>query len=389
MKVGILTFHSQLNYGGVLQCWALQSALAEMGHDVVVIDRWMKRDNSTLYRGYANASLRNWCSMIIKSCLGAGSLAQWRRWVRTKRFISEHLHLSSYHFFSWTEAPADLCLDCLVVGSDQVWHMNSWSGPWAYLLEGAPDIPSIAYAASFGMKSIPRDLYERYYEGLRNFDAISCREAEGCKIVHDMGLDSTHVADPTLLQNDKWWRLAIGGKDICVQRKNLVCYFLSENVVAAYSEVEKFACKNKWHAEIFTIEGATLPIIRSLKDWRLRMGRTRVKFNLSAGPAEFLRAVMRADEVITDSFHGLMFACIFGKRIRFIRPRNEVRANMFSRIDEFVRKFTVGRVLVDDMDEALTLVANNSEVMYDRTRLDAWIAASRSWLKDNLERKLK
>ncbi len=27
MKIGILTFHSQLNYGGVLQCRALQTAL--------------------------------------------------------------------------------------------------------------------------------------------------------------------------------------------------------------------------------------------------------------------------------------------------------------------------------------------------------------------------
>ena len=27
MKIGILTFHSQLNYGRVLQCWALQTGL--------------------------------------------------------------------------------------------------------------------------------------------------------------------------------------------------------------------------------------------------------------------------------------------------------------------------------------------------------------------------
>ena len=40
MKIGILTFHSQLNYGGVLQCWALQTALEDLGHEVVVIDRW-------------------------------------------------------------------------------------------------------------------------------------------------------------------------------------------------------------------------------------------------------------------------------------------------------------------------------------------------------------
>ena len=31
MKIGILTFHSQLNYGGVLQCWALKTVLEGMG----------------------------------------------------------------------------------------------------------------------------------------------------------------------------------------------------------------------------------------------------------------------------------------------------------------------------------------------------------------------
>ena len=30
MKLGILTFHSQLNYGGVLQCWALVQALTHL-----------------------------------------------------------------------------------------------------------------------------------------------------------------------------------------------------------------------------------------------------------------------------------------------------------------------------------------------------------------------
>ena len=31
MKIGILTFHSQLNYDGILQCWALQTALEKLG----------------------------------------------------------------------------------------------------------------------------------------------------------------------------------------------------------------------------------------------------------------------------------------------------------------------------------------------------------------------
>lgn len=35
MKLGIHTFHSQLNYGVVLQCWTLKTALEGMGHEVV------------------------------------------------------------------------------------------------------------------------------------------------------------------------------------------------------------------------------------------------------------------------------------------------------------------------------------------------------------------
>ena len=37
MKIGILTFHSQLNYGGVLQCWALQTVLAKQIQDYVYV----------------------------------------------------------------------------------------------------------------------------------------------------------------------------------------------------------------------------------------------------------------------------------------------------------------------------------------------------------------
>ena len=40
MRVGILTLHAQTNYGAVLQAYALRSAIAAMGHDAMVIDRW-------------------------------------------------------------------------------------------------------------------------------------------------------------------------------------------------------------------------------------------------------------------------------------------------------------------------------------------------------------
>ena len=38
MRVGILTFHRAINYGAVLQCYALKETLSSLGHDVYVID---------------------------------------------------------------------------------------------------------------------------------------------------------------------------------------------------------------------------------------------------------------------------------------------------------------------------------------------------------------
>ena len=39
MKIGILTQPLHTNYGGLLQCWALQRALREMGHEAWVVQR--------------------------------------------------------------------------------------------------------------------------------------------------------------------------------------------------------------------------------------------------------------------------------------------------------------------------------------------------------------
>ena len=79
MKIGILTFHSQLNYGGVLQCWALKKALEDMGHEAVVIDRWIDPKNARLNGPLGMFSAKTWFGIIIKSLFGCG---QWRQVLR-------------------------------------------------------------------------------------------------------------------------------------------------------------------------------------------------------------------------------------------------------------------------------------------------------------------
>ena len=38
MKIGILTFHRGNNYGGILQCYALQQVLKSLGHSVEIVN---------------------------------------------------------------------------------------------------------------------------------------------------------------------------------------------------------------------------------------------------------------------------------------------------------------------------------------------------------------
>lgn len=85
MKIGILTFHSQLNYGGVLQCWALQTALERLGHEAVVVDRWLDKGNTKLEREYPNWGLRQWCKFEIRSMLGLSDMNPLFRVSRTAK----------------------------------------------------------------------------------------------------------------------------------------------------------------------------------------------------------------------------------------------------------------------------------------------------------------
>ena len=120
MKIGILTFHSQLNYGGVLQCWALQTVLENIGHEVVVINRWLDDNDDLLEYGYNMFNPKQWIRFAIRSLLGLGDASLWLRVKRT--FLKKYIQCTPYHFVEWKDAPKDLGVDMLVVGSDQVWN---------------------------------------------------------------------------------------------------------------------------------------------------------------------------------------------------------------------------------------------------------------------------
>ena len=399
MKIGILTFHSQLNYGGVLQCWALQTALEKLGHEVVVIDRWQDKDNSWLEKGYDEYGMFQWIKFLVRSAMGLGNINQWLRVRRTKRFLTEHLRLTPYHLFDWKDAPKELGIDMFVVGSDQVWHCGDWGDPRVYLLEGAPKIPAIAYAASFGLTELPKYLSERdgdslaepvYRAGLKKFKAISCRESEGVSLCRKLGFKAEHVLDPTLLVNKADWECLIR-----VEKKHsktrVVCYLLGTDYKIVLQRLVRFSRENDCEVEIFVDQWVfyALPMPTSASkfvQWATGLKRKvfgKVRICDSAGPIEFVRAIANADFVVSDSFHALMFSIIFGRKVRILAPKSSHRKKMFARIEEFASKMT-WQVVVDSLDAALKSFVDDDVATIDST----WLESRRGESLDFLQRSI-
>lgn len=382
MKIGILTFHSQLNYGGILQCWALQTAFEKLGYEVVVIDRWLSADNVALECGYNQFNIKKWTKFLVRSFLALGDTNQWLRVRRTKKFLKLHIKRTPYHFVEWKDAPENLGVDILVVGSDQVWHCGDWSDPKVYLLEDAPRIPAMAYAASFGMSQVSAEYVDLYKRGLAKFCAISCREGEGVRICRCLGFNATHVADPTLLS---FYREPTERKT----QGDLVCYFLSEKVEDHWQELESFARKNKCKVTIFENGAHLLPLPTNLarvKQWFKCHARnlfSLIRVKSSAGPQEFFNAFKGARYVVSDSFHALMFAICNNCDTRMIRPSSPVRRQMFARIEEFA-DHTDGPLVSDSVSAALESLSKGEKVVYDYEWINRRCSESLEWLMSAL-----
>lgn len=385
MRIGILTLHSQTNYGGVLQAYALQCTLESLGHEVVVIDRWMDEGNSLLNGILSCRSPVAWMKFLCRGLLGFGDFAHLIRCRRTKRMLPTLLHLSKYSFCHWKDAPAELGIDLLVVGSDQVWNPGALRNGQAYLLKGAPNIPAISYAASFGVKSLPREWESSYREGLGRFKSISVREEEGGAIVSALDFSAVHVVDPVFLADPKIWDRF---RPMAKRRrgKKLVCYFIHEPLGDVLADLRRFSSKHECDVEVF-LGGPWQEIPRRFKEWlsifsgfSRAMLVPRLHLRSIATPDEFVGEIAAADWVVTDSFHGLMFSTVFRKCVRVLKPNRASVDGGFSRLSEFVAAQLHGGVLADDLNVALRSATDNQPILYNLEGLTRARRDSYMWL---------
>ena len=124
MKIGIITLPLHINYGGILQAYALQTYLERRGHEVKVIDY---NGDQSLRLSIKNMPLV-YAKRILKKLIGnpvpvflEQTLNRERALVRqnTDKFIKRYIHRHLITDFSQIKAGD---FDAFVVGSDQVWR---------------------------------------------------------------------------------------------------------------------------------------------------------------------------------------------------------------------------------------------------------------------------
>lgn len=388
MKIGILTFHSQLNYGGVLQCWALQQALIRLGHDVVVIDRWWDKANYQLWRGVDKWGWRDWARLIKHALVATGELSILLRQWRTIHWMRREWKLTPYHFSEWREV-RDAGLDAICVGSDQVWSYTKGFNTRPYLLDGAPKVPAIAYAVSMGMPQLPDDASKKLFsEGARRFSTISVRERTGQEILASVGVATAHVADPTLMIGREFWHEMFPRRE----RRRLVAYIISESIAPQLPILKAFAKREHCKVDVL-LDVVNNPIYyagplhswRNAVKWVLRLldnWFSPVRIHSAAGPIEFVKYFSRAKWVVSDSFHALMFSTVYGKNVRLLRPTIPFRVRMFSRISDFVQDFVEGQAVSESMDEALKSFSQGESITFREGLIAAFVKKSQDWLSN-------
>ena len=313
MKIGILTQPLYCNYGGLIQCYALQQTLQNMGHEAIVLQReWNRRYT---FKGACIYYIRHIVKMLI------GRRGSWHYYVaqekrdyiaqNTYKFIEKHIVPRSKHCYTTDELKQEverLQLDAIIVGSDQVWRPYYSPCQPNYFLDFLPadsKIKRISYAASFGGDNwsfSPRQTIQ-CRELLKRFNAVSVREKSAIKLCKEhFGVDAIQVLDPTMLLEQDDYRTVVGVLKTKRGKGNLFCYVLDKSVeklniiktVAKRTNKKPFESMPELPDTIYNLYGdIDRCIFPPLENW--------------------LSSFVEADMVITDSFHGTVFSIIFNK----------------------------------------------------------------------------
>ncbi len=315
MKVGIITFHRAINYGALLQVYALQKEIGKTGCTSEVLD-YRCEIIENVYKPFklkGLESIKHFAYLVLHYPIKRSKINKFRQFTNRYISIGRKMESSDSDINDIWNNSADK-YDLIITGSDQVWNCNCTNFDKRYFLNfNNPHTRKASYAASFGFNEIPQEYIKEYQELLEDFDRISVREIQGVKIMEDLlKRQVPTVLDPTLLLGkDEWSSIA---KEIKV-KKNYILVYLIVNSRTIFEFAEELSKKTGY--DIICISDDLVKKFDS-------------NYARGIGPEEFLGLFKNASYVVTNSFHGTAFSVGFEKD--FFTELLEPPSNVNSRL---------------------------------------------------------
>jgi hypothetical protein len=347
MKIGIITLPFNSNYGGLLQAFALQTVLKQMGHEVWSVNR---RNRIMPFKFKVLSSTNRLIKSIIR-----GEMGVIRSWAtakeelvidqHTNRFLSENIQTTDFlKSESDFEKLSRYKFDAYVVGSDQVWrpkYSPRLANHFLGFIDGTVNPKRISYAASFGVDNweFTPEQTDECRKLLAKFNAVSVREDSAVKLCkQNFGIDATQVLDPTLLVSKEEYIRLVEKDKIPGCNGSLLTYVL-----------DKSPDKQEFIKKIILETGLTEVSIMPKSLFR-DAGRKKISDCIYPPVTAWLRGFMDAEYVVTDSFHGMAFAIIFNKP--FLALGNTKRG--MTRFSSLVKLFGLEDRIILSADSHLT-----------------------------------
>ena len=375
-KVAIVNRTNLKNFGSVLQVYALCQVVRKLGYESEVV--WQSGNMSKNFDVRFNKLLKVGIRILMHPSL-APSLYKMVR--ETKKlvvdpetirlfdeFVTNNFRQSLYPSDELDSVASSDEYFKFICGSDQIWTTTTlYPDPMMYL-RFAPRNKRIAYAPSLGRDYVPSYNRETIISYINDIDCVSIREDVGKNLIKELtGRDVPVVADPTLLMRPEEWD-ALKTK-IQLPEHYVLCYFLDEPSNEVKTAIRGYVSDNK-------------KTIVALGHFECNDLPQETVIHPSAGPCEFLTIISNADMVITDSYHGMLFAINYHKKFWSVE-------RAYSQYDQSSRQLTVlSRLGLEERYEKSNFLFTEKDIDYDevQARIDDLVKDSINYLKNSLEK---
>lgn len=250
------------------------------------------------------------------------------------------------------------------VGSDQIWNYDYGLAPW-HFLDFADGRTMVTISPSVGHDEIPREWLRFYRRWLARFDEVGIRELEWTT---SLGMASrqpqfTLLIDPTLvLTRQEWTSIARAPR---WPSRTLLLYTLGEMLPRDRDFVHQAAKAH--NLDVVHLS----PRVRG-PVW-------------DSDASDFIGMIENAECVITDSYHGAIFAFMFDRPLVLLR-RHGFAGAMNSRVETLIRECHLSDRVIDRLkpDEVLSHDYSRGRHALEDLRAQFWAYLGRQGLAPHL-----